>query len=339
MKTISIIQPDDWHIHLRDGNALARSVSDAEKQFNRVLCMPNLSLPIKTVKEAEDYRERILSYSQSQSFTPLMTLYLTKSMTLDELRLVSEKPNILGIKYYPEGATTNSQYGVKNIKEIYQLIENLENLNIPLLLHGETRDHDIDIFDREKHFIDNTLVDIVKNFPNLRIVLEHITTKNAVDFVYATSKNIAATITPQHLLLNRNDMLSGGIKPHLYCLPVLKRKIHQIALLEAATSGNSKFFLGTDSAPHSKQNKENSCGCAGCYSAPNAIELYAQAFDSIGKIERLEGFSSFYGADFYGLSRNSHKITLRKSSQEIVQSLPYKRDERIIPLYAGQEIS
>lgn len=339
MNTITLLQPDDWHAHLRDGLALKRTVPDLAQQFSRAICMPNTVPPVKTVEEAEAYRQRILSHvPEGLHFDPRMVLYFTDQTSPDEIIKIKQSEHVNAIKLYPAGATTNSDNGVSDIRKVYAVIEKMEEYQVPLLLHGEVTHQHVDIFDREKRFLDEVLSPLLQQFPKLKLVLEHITTSEAAQFVLAQGQHIAATITPQHLLFNRNDMLVGGVKPHFYCLPILKRQTHQQTLLEVATSGNPKFFLGTDSAPHSKNAKENACGCAGCYSAPTAIELYAQAFDQVGKIERLEGFASHFGADFYGLPRNTNTITLVKEDQVIPTSLDYLDGEQIIPLYAGQTI-
>ena len=339
MNTITLIQPDDWHAHLRDGLALQRTVPDLAKQFSRAICMPNLVPPVKTVEEAEAYRERIMAHvPEGVNFDPRMVLYFTDQTSPEEVKKIKASAHVNAIKLYPAGATTNSDNGVSDIRKVYAVIEQLEEQQLPLLLLCEFTHNHVDIFDREKRFLDEVLSPLLQQFPNLKLVLEHITTSEAAQFVLEQGRNVAATITPQHLLFIRNDMLVGGVKPHFYCLPILKRQTHQQTLLEVATSGNPKFFLGTDSAPHSKNTKENACGCAGCYSAPTAIELYAQAFDQVGRIDRLEGFASFFGADFYGLPRNTNTITLVKEEQIIPTSLDYLDGEQIIPLYAGKTI-
>ena len=339
MNTITLLQPDDWHAHLRDGLALKRTVPDLAKQFSRAICMPNTVPPVKTVEEALAYRQRILSHvPEGVHFDPRMVLYFTDQTSPDEVLKIKQSEHVNAIKLYPAGATTNSNNGVSDIRKVYAVIAQMEEQQVPLLLHGEVTHQHVDIFDREKRFLDEVLVPLLRQFPKLKLVLEHITTSEAAHFVLEQGRNVVATITPQHLLFNRNDMLVGGVKPHFYCLPILKRQTHQQTLLEVASSGNPKFFLGTDSAPHSKNAKENACGCAGCYSAPTAIELYAQAFDQIGKLERLEGFASHFGADFYGLPRNTQTITLVKEDQVIPTQLDYLDGEQIIPLYAGQTI-
>ena len=338
-KTLTIKSPDDFHVHLRDDALMASVAPYTAKQFKRALVMPNLKVPITTVDQAIEYESRIKKALKSDShFQPLMTLYLTEKTLLDEIKKIPEHKQIVGIKYYPAGATTNSDSGVKNIDDRYDVFELMEKLDVPLLLHGEVVDPAIDIFDREKVFIDQHLLKLHKTFPNLRIVFEHITTKDAADFILSSSQKVAATITPQHLLLNRNHMFLGGINPHHYCLPVLKREAHRQALLNAVSSGNTKFFLGTDSAPHLKSRKENACGCAGIFSAASAIELYAAVFDELNVLDKLEGFASFYGADFYGLERNKSSINLIKEDWVVPEKITLG-DEVIIPLYAGRKIS
>ncbi|MSQ80707.1 MAG: dihydroorotase [Candidatus Methylopumilus sp.] len=337
-KTLKITTPDDFHVHLRDDVLMASVVPYTAKQFARALVMPNLKTPITTVDQAIQYESRIKKVLKSDShFQPLMTLYLTDNTSLEEIKKIPDCKKIVGIKYYPAGATTNSDSGVKNIDDRYNVFELMEKLDVPLLLHGEVVGPVIDIFDREKVFIDNHLLKLHKTFPNLRVVLEHITTKEAADFILSASKKIAATITPQHLLLNRNHMFVGGINPHHYCLPVLKREIHRQALLNVVSSGNAKFFLGTDSAPHLKSTKENTCGCAGIFSAASAIELYAAVFDELNVLDKLEGFASFYGADFYGLDRNRSSINLIKEDWTVPEKITVG-DDAIIPLYAGRKI-
>ena len=318
-------------------------LADTARQFARAIIMPNLKPPVTTVELAKAYRSRIEANLKSlgiNHFEPLMTLYLTDNTSADEVRKAKAQ-GITGIKLYPAGATTNSDSGVSDIKHCYKSLEAMQAVGMPLLVHGEVTHADIDIFDREAVFIDQILEPLRKDFPQLKIVFEHITTKQAAHYVrdaVAIGNTLAATITPQHLLMNRNAIFSGGIRPHHYCLPVLKREEHRVALLEAATSGNPRFFLGTDSAPHAKGDKEAACGCAGCYSAFNALGLYAEAFDSVGKLDKLEGFASFFGPDFYSLPRNSKKITLKKQSQRIPQELPFG-DATIVPLRAGETIA
>lgn len=334
MKTLTMTRPDDFHLHVRNGAMLKTVLPHTARQFARAIIMPNLKPPVTTVAQALIYRDEILqAIPENTNFTPLMTLYLTAATNVDEIKKAAECEHVYAFKLYPAGATTNSDAGVADVTKIYPLFAALEKYNLPLLIHGEVTDEQCDIFDRERVFIERYLIDIVKNFPDLRIVLEHVTTKEAVEFVESASNNIAATITPQHLLFNRNAILAGGIKPHFYCLPILKREIHRQALVHAATSGNSKFFLGTDSAPHTRHLKENACGCAGCYSAFAALELYAEAFDAVNALDKLEGFASFYGADFYGLPRNVEQITLEKTHWDI----PISYDD-ITPLKAGQKL-
>ena len=341
---IQLIQPDDWHLHIRDGEVMKDVLADSARQFARAIIMPNLKPPVTTVALANAYRTRIeanLKLLDVNSFTPLMTLYLTDNTSADEVRK-ARSAGIAAFKLYPAGATTNSDEGVSDIKRCYQALEAMQAVGMPLLVHGEVTSADIDIFDREAVFIDQVLDPVRKDFPELKMVFEHITTKQAAHYVRdATTggKNtIAATITPQHLLFNRNAIFAGGIRPHNYCLPVLKREEHRVALLEAATSGNPRFFLGTDSAPHAKGAKEAACGCAGCYSAFNALGLYAEAFESVNKLDKLEGFASFFGPDFYSLPRNSKKITLTKQTQHIPTELPLG-DATIVPLRAGETIA
>ena len=341
---IELIQPDDWHLHIRDGEVMRDVLADTARQFARAIIMPNLKPPVTTVDLAKAYQARIESNLKSLgigSFTPLMTLYLTDNTSADEVRKAKAE-GIVGFKLYPAGATTNSDAGVSDIKRCYQALEAMQTVGMPLLVHGEVTHADVDIFDREAVFIDQVLEPLRKDFPVLKIVFEHITTKQAAHYVRDAStggKNtIAATITPQHLLMNRNAIFAGGIRPHNYCLPVLKREEHRVALLEAATSSNPRFFLGTDSAPHAKGAKEAACGCAGCYSAFNALGLYAEAFESVGKLDQLEGFASLFGPDFYSLPRNSKKITLSKQAQSIPTELPLG-DATIVPLRAGETIA
>ncbi len=336
---LTITQPDDWHIHLREGQAMRSVVAYSARQMGRGVIMPNLSNPIINANQAEDYRQAILAALPDNSgFIPLMTLYLTNNTSPDDIKTAKQNPYIIGAKLYPAGTTTNSDKGVSDINKIYPTLQMMQTLDMVLLVHGEVVDHAIDVFDREAVFIDTTLTKLSIDFPDLRIIFEHITTKQAVDFVQNAASNIAATITPQHLLNNRNDMLVGGIRPHLFCLPILKRKNpHQRALIAAATSGNAKFFLGTDSAPHTQHNKETACGCAGIFSAHIAIELYALAFEKANALDKLEGFASQFGADFYKLPRNTKTITLSKTPQTIPASYDMA-GEPLIGYFAGQEI-
>ena len=333
---ITITQPDDWHLHLRDADCLRTTVPHTAKVFGRAIVMPNLKPPVTTVSSALKYRERILAHA-SPDFNPLMTLYLTDNTSTEEIKRISQTEKVLAVKYYPAGATTNSDSGVTSIEKVYQVIEKLVDTKTPLLIHGEVTDSNIDIFDREKVFIDSVLEPLLTRYPSLKIVLEHITTKEAVEFVNSKGNNVAATITIHHLLYNRNDFLVGGVRPHFYCLPILKQHFHQNALIEAALSGNPKYFLGTDSAPHTKSAKESDCGCAGIYSAPAALELYAEFFDQHGSLDKLEAFASFYGADFYGLPRNKNTVNLKKSPWSMRHEYTLG-DGKVIPIRAGQII-
>jgi dihydroorotase len=338
MKTLTITRPDDWHLHVRNGAVLKTVMPHTARQFARAIIMPNLKPPVTTVTQALAYREEILrAVPVGLDFTPLMTLYLTGSTTTNEIKKAAESEHIYAFKLYPAGATTNSDSGVADIKAIYPLLAAMEQYDLPLLIHGEVTNDACDIFDRERVFIDTCLTDITANFPGLRIVVEHVTTTEAVQFVQASGSNIAATITPQHLLFNRNALLAGGIRPHYYCLPIIKRESHRLALVEAATSGNPKFFLGTDSAPHLTSLKETACGCAGCYSAHAALELYTEAFERADALDKLEAFASFYGADFYRLPRNSGTVTLEKSTWK-VPSVYGENDLSITPLKANEEL-
>jgi dihydroorotase len=301
--------------------------------------MPNLKPPVTTVQQALEYRERVLAAVPNNiSFEPLMTLYLTDNTSPVEIRHAVETPHVHAVKYYPAGATTNADSGVTDISHTYAALEVMEELGLPLLIHGEVTDPDIDVFDREAVFIETVLIPVLQRYPKLRVVLEHITTRQAVEFIQATQENIAATITAHHLMMNRNAMFQGGIRPHHYCLPVLKREYHRQALIQAATSGSPKFFLGTDSAPHGKTAKESACGCAGMYTAHAAIEFYAEAFEQAGALDKLESFSSFFGPDFYGLPRNTDYITLQKQAWDIPQTLSFA-DDTLIPLRAGESVS
>lgn len=345
-RQITLPRPDDWHIHLRDGDSLKTTVAHAAQSFNRTICMPNLVPPVKTASEAQAYRERILQALQQadiedhykRSFDPRMTLYLTDTTTAADIQLAAESGIVQAVKLYPAGATTNSADGVTNLSARHEVFEAMQKYGLPLLIHGEVTEAHVDIFDREKQFIDTTLSGMVNQFPELKIVVEHITTGDAADFVLSQNERVAATITPQHLLFNRNHLLVGGIKPHFYCLPILKRQQHQAVLLDVATSGNPKFFLGTDSAPHATHAKENACGCAGCYSASIALPLYATAFDSVGKIDRLEGFASRFGAQFYGLPVNEDTLTLVNKPMQVPSSYPYLQDQSLTPLMAGEAL-
>jgi len=336
---IEITQPDDWHLHLRDDAALNRTVPDTARNFSRAIIMPNLRPPVTTTALASDYYQRILqARPEGNNFEPLMTLYLTDNTSSEEIKTAHESGLVYGVKLYPAGATTNSDAGVTDLKHCAEALAEMERLQLPLLVHGEVTHADIDVFDREKVFIDQVLSPLLNDYPKLKVVFEHITTADAVDFVINSNANIAATITPHHLLLNRNDLLVGGIHPHNYCLPVLKRNTHQQALIKAATSGNPKFFLGTDSAPHNIDAKETGCGCAGIYSGHAAIELYAEAFDAADALDKLEDFASHFGPDFYGLARNSSKITLIKEAWVVPDSYDFA-GQALIPMRAGQKIN
>lgn len=335
---IIITRPDDWHLHLRDGAALKAVLPDTARQFARAIVMPNLRPPVTTVELAAEYRARILAVLPAGAkFEPLMTLYLTDNTSADEVKRAKASGFIHGVKLYPAGATTNSDSGVSDLMKCTNALEAMQDVGLPLLVHAEVTDSDIDVFDREKVFIDRHMTPLLKRFPALKVVFEHITTKDAADFVTSAPNNVAATITAHHLLLNRNDMFKGGIQPHHYCLPILKRESHRLALVKAAISGNAKFFLGTDSAPHAKHTKEAACGCAGIYTAHAAIELYAEAFEAANALDKLEAFASFYGADFYGLPRNADKITLEKTSWTVPNELTLG-NESLVPLRAGQQV-
>ncbi|MEE9310715.1 MAG: dihydroorotase [Cocleimonas sp.] len=340
INTITLIQPDDLHLHVREGDALKSVVPDTARQFARAIIMPNLADPITTVEQAKNYREEIVAsvadIDNGSDFEPLMTLYLTDKTTAATILEAKASGIIHALKLYPAGATTNSDKGVTDLENIYPALEAMQEAGIPLLIHGEVTDPEIDIFDRERVFIETILEPLVKRFPSLKVVLEHITTRDAVEFVTNAPDTIAATITAHHLLMNRNTIFAGGIRPHHYCLPILKRETHRQALVKAATSGNPKFFLGTDSAPHTQGAKESACGCAGMYTAYHAMELYAEAFDNADALDKLEGFASFYGADFYGLARNTNTITLNRETWKVPEKLPLGKDH-IIPLRAGEK--
>jgi dihydroorotase len=335
-ETLTITRPDDWHLHLRDGGAMQSVLPHTARQFARAIVMPNLRPPVTTVAGAHAYRERILAaLPAGMAFEPLMTLYLTDNTPAAEIRAASQSGFVHAVKYYPAGATTNSDSGVTDLHKAYAAIAAMEEFGVPLLLHGEVTDVEVDVFDREAVFIDRYLSRLLKDFPALKIVLEHITTRGAADFVAAAPAHVGATITAHHLLYNRNAMFRGGIRPHYFCLPVLKREVHREALVAAAVSGNPKFFLGTDSAPHAKSAKETACGCAGIYTAHAALELYAEAFEAAEALHRLEAFAGFHGPDFYGLPRNTQKITLKKESWTVPESLAMG-DQQLIPLRAGE---
>jgi dihydroorotase len=335
--TLTITRPDDWHIHFRDGAAMRSVLPDTARVFGRAIAMPNLKPPVVSVAEAAAYRDRLLAAAGAAAFDPLMTLYLTDNTQPDEIRRARASGFVHAVKYYPAGATTNSDSGVTELAKAYRAIAAMEEVGMPLLLHGEVVDAEVDVFDREAVFIERHLVRLMNDFPRLKIVLEHITTRQAAEFVVAAPANVAATITVHHMLYNRNAMFRGGIRPHMYCLPVLKREQHRQALVAAAISGNPKFFLGTDSAPHAVGAKEAACGCAGIYSAHAAIELYAEAFEDAGALDRLEAFASFHGADFYGLPRHADTITLRRENWTAPARLGLG-DEALIPLRAGETI-
>jgi len=339
METLTITRPDDWHVHLRDGGALATTVPAAARYFGRAIVMPNLAPPVLNSAQAAAYRDRILACRPAAShWQPLMVLYLTDLTSPGDIREAAASGFVHAAKYYPAGATTNSDSGVTNLDNIHAVLATLEEVGMPLLLHGEVTDDGVDIFDREAVFIDRHLRVIVEQFPRLKVVLEHITTSEGVDFVAAAGPNVAATITPQHLLFNRNAMLAGGIRPHFYCLPILKRNSHQQALIAAATGGSAKFFLGTDSAPHSTARKETACGCAGCYSHHAPLELYAQLFEQEGALHRLEAFASFHGADFYGLPRNGDTITLVREPWRVPDTV-FLGSDPMTPLWAGNTLN
>ena len=335
---IHIIRPDDWHLHVRAGQGLKAVIPFTAKQCSRAIIMPNLTPPVATTRLAQNYYQEILqALPENSQFKPLMTLYLTNNTPPEEIQAAVDSGLVYGVKLYPAGATTNSDAGVTNIKQCYPALEMMQKLSLPLLVHGEVTQADIDIFDREKQFIDQRLIPLISDFPELKIVFEHITTKDAADFVLQSSDHIGATITAHHLLMNRNDMLAGGIKPHHYCLPVLKRETHRQALIQAACSGNKKLFMGTDSAPHAKGKKETACGCAGMFTAFAAIELYAEAFEQANALQHLETFCSINGPLFYALPQNTDTITLKKESWTVPESFPYG-DNVVIPLRAGQQI-
>ena len=341
MTTITITRPDDWHLHLRDGEQMRAVLPHSARQFARAIIMPNLNPPVVTTDMAQAYRARILAalpVTLQTDFDPLMTLYLTDNTTPEEIICAKESQIVHAVKFYPAGATTNSDSGVTDIVNCYGALETMQEIDVPLLVHGEVTHPDVDVFDKEKVFIDQVLSPLTQRFPKLRIVLEHVTTKDAVTFVKQASDKVAATITAHHLLFNRNAIFQGGIRPHYFCLPVLKREVHRQALLGAATGGNTKFFLGTDSAPHSRSNKETACGCAGIYTAHAAIEFYAQVFEEMGTLDKLEAFASFHGADFYQLPRNRERIALEKYDWVIPEQLDYA-GEALVPLKAGEKIS
>jgi dihydroorotase len=337
-QTLTLTRPDDWHLHLRDGDGLKAVAGHSAERFHRAIVMPNLKPPVTTTEQAMAYRERILAALPADSdFEPLMTLYLTDNTSPEEIQRAVESGMVKAVKLYPAGATTNSDFGVTHIHKPEAALNTMAELGMPLLVHGEVTEAHVDIFDREAEFLDTVLKPLLEHIPDLKVVAEHITTREMADFVLHAGDQVGATITPQHLLLNRNAMLVGGMRPHNYCLPVLKRESHREVLMEVATSGNKKFFLGTDSAPHPKGAKESACGCAGIYSAHAAIELYAEAFEQVGALDKLEGFASHHGPDFYGLPRNSDTITLERQEWEVPASYPFG-DEVVVPFRAGEKI-
>ena len=337
---ITLTRPDDWHLHLRDGEALRAVLPHSARQFARAIVMPNLRPPVTTVAAAADYRRRILAaLPEGAPFEPLMTLYLTDNTPADEIRRALDSGFVKAVKLYPAGATTNSDAGVTDLGKCEAALAEMEKAGMPLLMHGEVTDPAIDLFDRERVFIETVLQPLLKRHPGLRVVFEHITTREAAEFVAAAGDNVAATITAHHLLYNRNAIFAGGVRPHYYCLPVLKRETHRAALLQAAASGSPKFFLGTDSAPHARHAKEAACGCAGCYTALSALELYAEAFEQTGALDRLEAFASFHGADFYRLPRNQGSVTLEKATWTVPASLPYADGGELVPLRAGEPVA
>ncbi|MEX0958282.1 MAG: dihydroorotase [Burkholderiales bacterium] len=338
MERLTLTRPDDWHLHLRDGDALRAVVAHTARRFARAIVMPNLRPPVRTTAEADAYRQRILdALPPGSTFEPLMTLYLTDNTQPEEIRRAKASGMVHAVKYYPAGATTNSESGVTDIRKCFAVFEAMREAGLPLLVHGEVTDPGIDIFDREQVFIERELAPLVRRFPQLRVSMEHITTSQAVEFVKEAPASVAATITAHHLLLNRNALFQGGMRPHHFCLPVLKREVHRRALVDAAISGNPKFFLGTDSAPHARDTKETDCGCAGVYTAHAALELYAEAFEDAGALDRLEGFASFFGADFYKQPRNREKVVLEKREWAVPARLAYGGGE-LVPLRAGGSI-
>ncbi|HEV7476337.1 MAG TPA: dihydroorotase [Burkholderiales bacterium] len=338
MDRLTLKRPDDWHLHLRDGASMASVLGDSARRFARAIVMPNLKPAVRTTQQALHYRERILAaLPDGAAFEPLMTLYLTDDTPPEEIARAKLSGRVFGVKLYPAGATTHSAEGVTRISRCFHALEKMEQMGLPLLVHGESTDPAIDVFDREKAFLEDVLGPLLERFPQLKVVLEHITTRDAAQFVEVTGPNVAATITAHHLLMNRNALFMGGMRPHHYCLPVLKREEHREALVEAATSGNPKFFLGTDSAPHSRQAKETDCGCAGIYTAHAAVELYAIAFEEAGALERLEGFAAEFGAQFYGLPQNQGTITLVREDWKVPETLPFGV-ERLVPLRAGETL-
>ncbi|MBL8493793.1 MAG: dihydroorotase [Rhodocyclaceae bacterium] len=340
LSELTITRPDDWHLHLRDGAALRAVLPDSARRFGRAIVMPNLRPPVTTAAQAAEYRQRVLAaLAAGLKFEPLMTLYLTDRTPPAEIDRAMASGIVHAVKLYPAGATTNSDSGVTDIRHCDAVLARMEAAGMPLLVHGEVTDADIDVFDRERVFIDRVLAPLVARFPGLRVVFEHITTREAAQFVSEAGPNIAATLTAHHLLMNRNAIFAGGVRPHHYCLPVLKRETHRQALVAAATSGSPKFFLGTDSAPHAQSTKETACGCAGCYTSHAGIELYAEAFEQAGALDRLEAFASFNGPDFYRLPRNTDRITLVRQAWPVPQSLPYLESDALVPLRAGESVA
>jgi dihydroorotase len=336
-ESLTIGRPDDWHVHLRDAQAMAQAVRATARQFARAIVMPNLKAPVVSVAQAQAYRGRILAAAKGLAFEPLMTLYLTDDTPAAEIAKAKAAGFVKAVKYYPAGATTHSASGVTDIRKCYEALEAMQEAAMPLLVHGEVTDPDVDVFDRETVFLDRVLAPLVRRFPALKVVVEHITTREAAAFVEGAPATVAATVTAHHLLLNRNALFAGGLRPHHYCLPVLKREPHRRALVKAATSGNPKFFLGSDTAPHARAEKECACGAAGIYTAHAALELYAEAFEAAGALERLEAFASHFGADFYGLPRNAGNVTLEKAEWEVPREYPFG-DDVVIPLRAGEKL-
>jgi dihydroorotase len=334
--TLTITRPDDWHLHLRDGEPMRSVIGATARVFGRAIIMPNLEPPVTTVAAAAAYRERIAAALPPGSrFAPLLTLYLTDNTPVAEIVQARRSGFVIGVKYYPAGATTHSDLGVTTIERVYPALEAMQEHALPLLVHGEVTASEVDIFDRERVFIDQVLARIIRDFPGLKVVLEHITTREAADFIAAAPAHVGATITPQHLLQSRDALFAGGfLRPHWYCRPILKRELHRQAVLKAATGGTAKFFLGTDSAPHAREAKENACGCAGCYTAHAALELYAEAFEAAGALDKLEGFASFHGADFYGLPRNADTVTLRREAWVVPAGYAFG-EQTVVPLNAG----
>lgn len=337
-ETLSIRRPDDWHVHLRDGDAMASAVRATARQFARAIVMPNLEPPVVAVEQAAAYRDRILAAARGSDFEPLMTLYLTDDTPAAEIARAARAGYVKAVKYYPAGATTHSAAGVTDIRKCFAVLDAMQEAAMPLLVHGEVTDPDVDVFDREAVFLDRVLAPLLVRFPRLKVVVEHITTREAVAFVESAPANVAATITAHHLLLNRNAVFAGGIRPHHYCLPVLKREPHRRAVAKAATSGNPKFFLGSDTAPHGRAAKECACGAAGIYTAHAALEFYAEAFEAAGALDRMEAFASHFGADFYGLPRNAGLVTLERVEWEVPREYPFGT-ETVVPLRAGQKLS